>query len=106
MIIGIINNMKKFIGILSFALVFSINPIIIKDANAVYIPGRTPCSETGYKKPCSCLKESSWTKKRYCNFRAGKKKGDYVERCADESYGYSDSIAKKVYKDCMEEYGF
>ena len=58
------------------------------------------------KKPCSCLKESSWAKKRICNFRTGKKKGDYVETCADESHGYSDAIAKKVYKDCMEEKGF
>ena len=98
--------MKKLLLLLSFALFFYVNPIIIKDANAVYIPGRTPCSETGYKKPCSCLKESSWTKKRYCNFRAGKKKGDEVEYCADKSQGYSDAIAKKVYKDCMEDQGF
>ena len=92
--------MKKLLLLLSFALFFYVNPIIIKDANAAY------CSTTGYKKPCSCMNESSWTKKRYCNFRAGKKKGDYVQRCADQSDGYSDSVAKKVYKNCMEKYGF
>ena len=98
--------MKNLIGILSFVLVLSINPIIIKDANAVYIPSRTPCSETDYKQPCNCLKESSWTKKRFCNFRAGIKKGDYVTKCADRSHGYSDAIAKEVYKDCMHDHGF
>ena len=75
-------------------------------ANAVYIPSRTPCSETDYKQPCNCLKESSWTKKRFCNFRAGIKKGDYVTKCADRSDGYSDAIAKEVYKDCMHDHGF
>ena len=98
--------MKKLLLLLSFALFFYANPIIIKDANAVYIPSRTPCSETGYKQPCNCLKESSWTKKKICNFRAGIKKGDYVRKCANRSEGYSDSIAKKVYKDCMHDHGF
>ena len=106
MIIGLTNNMKNLIGILSFALVLSINPIIIKDANAVYNPAFTPCSETDYKKPCSCEGESSWIKKRICNFRAGIKKEDYVKLCADRSHGYADTIAKKVYKDCMHDHGF
>ena len=70
--------MKKFLLLLSFTLFFYVNPIIIKDANAVVLLSDTPCSETGYKKPCNCLKESSWVKKRICNFRAGIKKGDFI----------------------------
>ena len=66
--------MKKFIGILSFALVLSINPIIIKDANAVSLKTDTPCSKTGYEYPCNCLNESSWAKKRICNFRSPKER--------------------------------
>ena len=42
--------MKKILLLLSFTLFFYVNPIIIKDANALIIPGRTPCAETGYKK--------------------------------------------------------
>ena len=98
--------MKKLLLLLSFALFFYVNPIITKDANAVYNPKFIPCSETGYKKPCSCEGESSRIKKKYCNFKAGIKKGDYVETCADESQGYSEAIAKKVYKECMKKYGF
>ena len=98
--------MKKFLLLLSFTLFFYVNPIIIKDANAVIVFGQTPCSETGYKEPCTCLKESSWTKKRYCNFRAGKKKEDEVEYCAHKSQGYSDAIAKEVFKSCMHKHGF
>ena len=98
--------MKKFLLLLSFTLFFYVNPIIIKDANAVVLLSDTPCSETGYKKPCNCLKESSWVKKRICNFRAGIKKGDFIRECADKSDGYSDAVAIEVYKDCMEEYGF
>jgi len=106
MTIGIINNMKKFIGILSFALVLSINPIIIKDANAVSLKTDTPCSKTGYEYPCNCLNESSWAKKRICNFRAGIKKDKIVRKCAYESEGFSDAITKEVFDSCMHKHGF
>jgi hypothetical protein len=98
--------MKKFLLLLSFTLFFYVNPIITKDANAVVLKSDTPCSETGYKYPCNCLNESSWAKKRICNFRAGIKKEDYVPRCADRSEGYSDAIAKEVFKSCMHKHGF
>ena len=98
--------MNKILLIFSLTLVFYVSPIIIKKVDAVYIPSRTPCSETGYKQPCNCLNENSWAKKRICNFRAGIKKGDFVIICADKSQEYADAIAKKVYKDCMRDHGF
>ena len=98
--------MKKLLLPLSLLLVFYINPIITKDANAVALITDTPCSETGYKYPCNCLNESSWVKKRICNFRAGIKKEEFIRECADKSDGYSDSVAKEVFKSCMKKYGF
>ena len=98
--------MKKLLLLLSFALFFYVNPIIIKDANAVALITDTPCSETGYKYPCNCLNESSWVKKRICNFRAGIKKEKFIRECADRSAGYADAVAKEVYKECMKKYGF
>ena len=92
--------MKKLFLFLIISIFLSIK------ANAVVIPSDTPCSETNYKYPCNCLNESSWAKKRICNFRAGIKKEDYVPRCADRSDGYSDAVAKEVFKSCMHKHGF
>lgn len=99
--------MKKILAIilLSFFLVFNI--FIVKNSEAVTLPKLSPpCSENSWEKPCSCSRESNWAKKRFCNFKMGTDKAPIVETCADESRGYSESVSKKVYKECMKKYGF
>ena len=99
--------MKKFLGIIILSLFFVSNAFIIKNSEAVVLPKLSPpCSENSWEKPCSCPRESNWAKKRFCNFKMGTDKAPIVETCADESRGYSESVSKKVYKECMKKYGF
>lgn len=99
--------MKKLLGIICLCFFLVFNIFIIKNSEAVTLPKlSSPCSENSWEKPCSCSRESNWAKKRFCNFKMSTNKAPIVETCADESKGYSESVSKKVYKECMKKYGF
>ena len=92
--------MKKLLGIVVLGMLLSGN------AYAVKLTPHKPCSKTDYEKPCSCYVESNWVKKKFCHFKMGTDKRPIVEYCADESRGLSESVSKKVYKECMKDHGF
>ena len=92
-------SMKKLLAFVVLGLMWSGN------AFAAKFVGKA-CSKTFWTEPCYCSEESSYAKKKYCNFKMGYKPEKYMSYCAEKAGEYKPEFRNKMYKSCMKERGF
>ncbi len=93
------NIIKKLLAIIVLSFLFITNVQAVK-----FI--KKPCSKLNWSEPCNCYDESSYAKKKYCNFKMGKKKDKWIPLCAERAGEYKPEFRKKIYNSCMKDFGF
>ena len=69
------------------------------------------CSYVDYKAPCSCERETSSIKKKYCEFRMKPKKikktrMEAADHCSNLSNRKNKEVRNEYYKSCMQDQGY